>query len=568
MGSDERNIVGGTDLIDVGDISPDFEESLSGTEIDDRAGGSAMPGLTPEAEAAGPAIASLKDRLAALVIDVAFLYGLYWVTLVLFRAIALGSAAGPIPASGTMGLIFHGIFLGIAFLWFFLPEFVLGASVGKLCTHLSVRGTDGGSPGLIGCLVRNVLRPIDLLLAPLVISAAAMEWTGWHQRLGDLAGRTVVIRKLSHPTRQYALTLAMIASASRRAIAFGIDLVIGGAFIVGYALLLNPEEPLLSMFLVVLFPLLLIAIVTAIEVATGTTPGKWLLGIAICHEEGTPLDVASGLMRTLWRPISDTPIGFVAALVSLRRQTPGDLAAGTVGARAPREWSGAVGLLVALLLAGSALFGGMQNRDSFLHSGFEINFLPAIDWSGRGAAAQAAKPQYLTIQDFFFAAGDPETKRRPSIFEPGERLFLIFNVDGYTQQEGAVWLQEDLAVRYPDDSLGLKLENINDFKQTVENPGPIRFENNIALPASAQPGRYTVTITLRDVHSRRELKEQRFFYITPPKGEADAKGASTEGKASQPIENTTETPLAPEERSPVPGSSLSNIPYAPDEGEE
>jgi len=49
----------------------------------------------------------------------------------------------------------------------------------------------------------------------------------------------------------------------------------------------------------------------------------------------------------------------------------------------------------------------------------------------------------------------------------------------------------------------------------MEQVGPIHFANNIAIPEGAQPGRYTITLTIRDKVSRQELKEQRFFYVTP-----------------------------------------------------
>ena len=85
-------------------------------------------------------------------------------------------------------------------------------------------------------------------------------------------------------------------------------------------------------------------------------------------------------------------------------------------------------------------------------------------------------------------------------------------------REGEAWIQEDLTVRYPDDSVGLKLENVIDFHQKIDEAGPIEFTNNVALPENAQAGRYAITIGIRDKHSDRLLKEQRFFYVTPAEG--------------------------------------------------
>jgi hypothetical protein len=135
----------------------------------------------------------------------------------------------------------------------------------------------------------------------------------------------------------------------------------------------------------------------------------------------------------------------------------------------------------------------------------------------------------LGIKNFQFAAGSPSASRSPAIFTPGETLYLVFDVGGYTLKNEKAWIQEDLSIQYPDGSTGLRLQNINDFNETLDEPGLIRFENNIKLPDGAQSGRYTVTITLRDKLSRKQIKEQRFFYITPPE-----KGAPTvEGPAER-----------------------------------
>jgi len=548
MASDERDLQDHTNLIDVGEIT-DFDDIADGP---DEFSGPAIGGMEAPEESHGPSIGSMRDRFAALVIDLSLLYTIYWFTMIAFRTIAFGSAAGPIPASGINGLVFNGIFLLIAFLYFFLPEFIFHASIGKMICHLTIRGTHGAQPSFISVLLRNLIRPIDLILAPLIITSAAMEWTGWHQRLGDLIGRTVVIKKLGKPTRQFAVSLDIVSSASRRAIAFIIDLSIFVAFVLGYTLLLNPEQPLSSMFLVVLMPVVLISLITITEWSTYTTPGKWLLGLTICHEDGTPIDFAGALIRTLWRPFDNNPIGFLTCLLSMRKQMPGDIAAGTIILKAPRSWRGIIGVVITLILTGSLLLAGLDNRDSFMRSGFEINFLPSISLYNVNRPPRTGRPENLNIENFNFAVGNVSSIRRPAIFQPGEKLYILFDVDGYTDKDGITWIQEDLSVRYPDDSLGLKLENINDFKQKVVKTGPIRFENNITLPDSAKPGRYAISITLRDVNARRELKEQRFFYITPAKSGSVAEGAT------QP----TETPLAPEDRV-EPSKTPAPIPYEP-----
>lgn len=508
----ERREVENTDLIDVSDVEPRFDDIETERGIAEES--ERMPGLAGQPETAGPTIASIKDRFSAFAVDAFFLYAIYWLMMVVYRSVALGAAAGPIPAAGRHGLIFHGLFLFIAMVWFVVPETAFSGSLGKMLCRLSIRRIDGSHATFFGVLLRNILKPLDLLLFPLLVGAAALEWTGWHQRLGDFVGRTVVLRKLKSPPRQYALSLDMLATASGRAMAFLIDATLFVAFAFGWALLLSPEAPLASMFLVVIFPLFAVLFFLLPERMTGSSPGKWIAGYAVCLEDGSAVDLSSALVRTLWRVFDTNPFGFLTCIFSLRRQRPGDGAAGTVVINAPREWRGLAGLGIVIAVCCAVLYAGMGNRDSFLHEDFQINFLPTIDISGR-AAKLSDMPANLITMNFRFAAGDAESVRRPAIFQPGETLFIVFEVSGYKREDAKAWLQEDLSVRYPDDSMGLKLENINDFNRELEQEGPIRFENNIAIPEGAQPGRYTVTITIRDRLARQELKEQRFFYVTP-----------------------------------------------------
>lgn len=510
MASDEREL-GKTDLIDVGEIPTDFDDEFTM----DR-GGRAASASGEEADSQAPTIAELKDRFAAFFIDCSLLYALYWPLMVAYRAVVMGAAAGPVPAAGVPGLIFHGIFLLIALLWFTLSEFSLGASPGKLLCHLYVRGQDGGHVSFGSALVRNLLRPIDMLLAPILVPVACMEWTDWHKRLGDMAAHTLVIRTLNRPPRRFALSLDLISSVSRRAVALVIDLAILCGWALGYALLLSPRMPVGSMLLTVMAPLFLLAYFVLPEWLLHTSPGKWIMGLSVCHEDGSASSLATALVRNIWKPFDLNPLGFLTGLMNVRRQRPGDAAAGSLVVKASREWRGAISICAALLLAAVLLYAGANNRQNLLSGDFEVNFLPDFDVRGRASTVEEMREANLGIRDFQFAAGDPLSIRKPSIFQPGETLFMVFDVGGVSVKNGEVWIQEDVDIRYPDGTVGLKLENINDFRQKMTKRGLIRFENNIALPERSLPGRYTVTITLRDKHARREIKEQRFFYITPP----------------------------------------------------
>ena len=86
-----------------------------------------------------------------------------------------------------------GLFV-LMFAYFWLLEGLLGATLGKLMLGIEVQGVDGGRCGLVASLVRNLLRIIDGLLVYLV--AAILVWNSEkRQRLGDMAAKTVVVRR-------------------------------------------------------------------------------------------------------------------------------------------------------------------------------------------------------------------------------------------------------------------------------------------------------------------------------------------------------------------------------------
>lgn len=501
-----------TELVDVSDVETSFDDETFRPRENEEP--EPISKISGKKESEAPDVASLKDRFAAQAMDAMFLYVIYFAILIVYRSIVFGEPFGPIPAAGLNGIIFHGIFFLIALLWFAIPEMAFCASVGKLFCHLRVRSTNGEYPSFVSVIVRNLLRPIDIILFPLIIVAALMENSTMHRRLGDILGRTFVLKNFGAPPRQYALSLDIVASASARSVAFLIDFAFFALFGLGVALFLSPETPAFSMMVLVLSPILAFLFFTIPEWLTKTSPGKWLWGFAVCLEDGSAVDLQSTLVRTFWRVVDTNPVGFLTSLFSVRRQRPGDTAAGTVVIKADRKWQGFAGLICIAVISISTLYAGLSNRDSFMGPDFRVNFLPSFDFVGRGRAH--AGIIVLAVKNFSFAAEDPASIRRPPKFEPGETLYITFEVDGYKRDKKKVWIQEDLTIRYPDDSIGLKLENINEFNREFDEEGPIKFENNIVIPDNAAIGRYAVTLAIRDKVAKREITEQRYFYVNLP----------------------------------------------------
>ena len=94
------------------------------------------------------------------------------------------------------------IFLSLCpiFFYHFIFELFLGGRTpGKLLTRIRVINKDGSPPGIIAYFLRWILFPIDLFPFILGLGAVSIAFSKHHQRLGDLAAGTVIIRKIKPP---------------------------------------------------------------------------------------------------------------------------------------------------------------------------------------------------------------------------------------------------------------------------------------------------------------------------------------------------------------------------------
>jgi uncharacterized RDD family membrane protein YckC len=81
--------------------------------------------------------------------------------------------------------------------YFVSMEAMLGATLGKYLLGLRVRALDGSPMSWAAAILRNVIRPIDTGLS--LVSAILIWVLPRHQRLGDLAAGTVVLRTSANP---------------------------------------------------------------------------------------------------------------------------------------------------------------------------------------------------------------------------------------------------------------------------------------------------------------------------------------------------------------------------------
>jgi uncharacterized RDD family membrane protein YckC len=134
------------------------------------------------------------SRFFAFVFDVALVT--VFVTSLAYALIAINPLTG-LPTntqSGFEATLALGVAVALVYVW--VSEAFLGTTIWKLAFGLHVYNPRGGMVGLGRAFVRNLLRPIDLLVIGGVLALLPL-----HRRLGDLAGGTVVARS---PLRAFA----------------------------------------------------------------------------------------------------------------------------------------------------------------------------------------------------------------------------------------------------------------------------------------------------------------------------------------------------------------------------
>ncbi|KPW69759.1 RDD domain-containing protein [Pseudomonas cannabina] len=120
-----------------------------------------------------------------------------------------------------------------------------------------------------------------------------------------------------------------------RSLAFGIDLAIRAGVIGILFMLLQLFDKLgmglaaIAIFLVNWWYMVLFEVLNQ-----GRTPGKRMLGLRVVHDDGTPVDWSSSVIRNLLRFVDMLPLGYSLGAVSCLNhplfKRLGDLAAGTL----------------------------------------------------------------------------------------------------------------------------------------------------------------------------------------------------------------------------------------------
>jgi uncharacterized RDD family membrane protein YckC len=138
-------------------------------------------------------LAGVGSRLAAGLLDMLILVTGY---LVVGFALLLALSLDPSGLARFVAGIFLGGGLLLAILYHFLFHALRsGQTPGKSLLQIRVMSADGYPPSLLALALRALVWPLDVLLfVPAPIGLMLMAATEKHQRLGDLAAGTVVMR--------------------------------------------------------------------------------------------------------------------------------------------------------------------------------------------------------------------------------------------------------------------------------------------------------------------------------------------------------------------------------------
>jgi uncharacterized RDD family membrane protein YckC len=164
--------------------------------------------VTPEAVPVWLDVAGIASRAIATIIDS-----------VIIAVVIIGvvRATSGVPSDTTLaGVLTTAMVLTVLWGYYMLFEGLgHGRTPGKAAQHIRVVRADGQPVGWLQVVVRNLLRPIDLLPGSYVLGAVFVVLTRRSQRLGDLAAGTLVVRDRRAPAPVVLGTTPAAAEAAR-----------------------------------------------------------------------------------------------------------------------------------------------------------------------------------------------------------------------------------------------------------------------------------------------------------------------------------------------------------------
>lgn len=127
-------------------------------------------------------------RIGAFLIDTVALTAVGFLMLLVSFALSSSPDGMAIAVLGVQALMVVGMFA-----YFVVLEALYGQTLGKKLLGIVVVKKDGTDSDVVSSLIRNVLRIVDGLPFAYLLGMVAILLTDDKQRVGDLAGSTVVV---------------------------------------------------------------------------------------------------------------------------------------------------------------------------------------------------------------------------------------------------------------------------------------------------------------------------------------------------------------------------------------
>jgi uncharacterized RDD family membrane protein YckC len=169
---------------------------------------------TPELVAIEMPLAGIGSRFIALLVDY-LIWGAAFTVLALLLTVILPSVLSYSQLTANWVV---AVFILLTFLlnwgYFTLFEaFWNGRTPGKRVARIRVIQRSGRAIGLFESMARNLVRYIDQIPGPYVVGVITMFVTKQHQRLGDLAAGTLVVRDREQPAPMWSEAAARTFTA-------------------------------------------------------------------------------------------------------------------------------------------------------------------------------------------------------------------------------------------------------------------------------------------------------------------------------------------------------------------
>lgn len=334
--------------------------------------------LTPPPEMRGPelapgeSVASPQERFTAFCIDSLVVFYLYWLIGGLLNWIFQAPSLLALHQQTTGWVLHLGLTFFLAMFYYTFFESSSGATWGKMFCGLKVVDASGHKPSFGNAVIRNIMRIMDYQLFFLV-AVILMESSRLHQRLGDRAAQTLVIKTPKAKASPYNLKTISLGSTFSRVLAELIDLSL--AFTLAYGCTLIPSfrspisYPTFAYTILISGPIVFLSYYILLEALIKTTPGKLLFKRQVIKDNGETLDTSAAFIRNLFRPV-DYFIGYILLALTPRKQRLGDLAANTIVVAKENNKNAILGSLIAVFFVIVVAFFGFRNPHSYIRETF------------------------------------------------------------------------------------------------------------------------------------------------------------------------------------------------------